>query len=466
MTVDDPRYRFAGADGTLWLGLQPLPVIALGLTVAAAVALLYAGAPLPVGVLVLLAGAVATLAPVGGRGLIEWLPATARHLAAVAAGDRCWSAHPAATSRSMSGLRLRLPREYGRLRLLDIAGIGAIDDPAARAVTVVLTVAGTDRFPLLDPPEQARLLAAWGAAIAALTADTQVRRVQWVERATPDRRDVADWLNARTEPAMDTAAADYRSMVDAATENSVRHEVCLAIAYRRQRDADTTLGIDALVRDSVRSLLSAELLARPLSAEECGRFLRRASDPDVPDDLAVTRSEQTGPASRVRAWDHLRTDDTYHRSFAVTGWPRIPVGPAWLEPLLLATPADVTRTVSVHLESVAAAPALRQARAARSRARLDVTDRARLGLVDSAAGQAAADEATATEEELVAGFRLQRLSGVVTVSASSLPALDDACRSVRAAASAARLDLRACHGEHDRGLLASLPLCRVAGRSR
>jgi hypothetical protein len=115
---------------------------------------------------------------------------------------------------------------------------------------------------------------------------------------------------------------------------------------------------------------------------------------------------------------------------------------------------------------VSPAAAVRQARAARSRARLDAADRSRFGLTDTAAVQAAADEATAAEEELVAGYRLTRLSAVVTCSASTLAELDDACRAVRTAAAAARLDLRACHGEHDLALLASMPLCRPYGRPR
>ena len=122
--------------------------------------------------------------------------------------------------------------------------------------------------------------------------------------------------------------------------------------------------------------------------------------------------------------------------------------------------------MSVHLQPVAAAEAMRNARSARSRARLDAVDRARLGLVDSARVQADAEEAVAAEEELVAGYRLHRLAAAVTVSAPTIELLDSAARAVRTAAETTRLELRPLHGQHAAALRAALPLCRADGRAR
>ena len=174
---------------------------------------------------------------------------------------------------------------------------------------------------------------------------------------------------------------------------------------------------------------------------------------------------QVGPSSRRTDWTALRTDDSWHRSFAIVGWPRVPVPAGWLEPLLATASPHAVRTVSLHLQPVTPAVAARETRAARARARLDSADRSRLGFTDATATAWAEADAAGTEEELLAGYRLHRVSGVVTCTADSLPALDDACRSVRAAASAARVDLRPMHGQHDVGFLASLPLCRVNGRA-
>ena len=466
MSAVEPRYRFAGSAGALWLGLPPLPLLTLGLAVSATVAALYVGAPLPVGAALLAVGAGVAFVPVAGRAAVEWLPSSRRHVQDVTCGAAKWSSSPVSQPRDgTNGWALRLPREYGRLTLRDHEGIAVIDDPAARASTVVLAVAGTDRFPLLDAPEQARLLAAWGDTIAALASDPRLRRLQWVERAGPERRDLGRWLASRADDTNEGAVEDYAAMTASIAATAVHHDVWLALSYARPRNRRED-DIAPAVRDSLRGLLMGDLAARPLAVDECAGLLRHFSEPDVHLRANLVDGDQVGPASQLRRWDHLRTDDCFHRSFSLAGWPRIPVSPGWLEPLLLATPPGVTRTVSVHLAPVAQAAAVRQARAARSRARLDVADRARLGFADTASANAAAEEAVAAEEELVAGYRLTRMSGVVTCSAPSLTELDEACRSVRTAAAAARLDVRACHGEHHLGFLASLPLCRPAGRPR
>jgi hypothetical protein len=124
------------------------------------------------------------------------------------------------------------------------------------------------------------------------------------------------------------------------------------------------------------------------------------------------------------------------------------------------------RTVALHLTAVPPGVAARETRAARTRAQLDGADRTRLGFTDTTVTAWAEADAVSTEEELLAGYRLHRIAGIVTCTADSLTALDDACRSVRAAASTARIDLRALHGQHDVGFLASLPLCRVNGRAQ
>jgi hypothetical protein len=227
------------------------------------------------------------------------------------------------------------------------------------------------------------------------------------------------------------------------------------------RDPGVDAVPDALAEVSSR-LITAGLAARPLPMPELADVLRRGIDSAAP----IGTLLRLGPTSVARGWDHVRTDDCWHRSFAVTAWPRLPLTSGWLEPLLLAAPAHAARTVSVHLQPVPAGEAMRRARAARSRARLDAVDRARLGLLDSARVEADAVEAAAAEEELVAGFRLHRMCAVVTVSAATPRLLDDAARAIRTAAETARLELRPLHGQHLAGLGATLPLCRTNGRSR
>jgi len=322
--VSAATFRFPAVDGELWLGLRPLPIAVIALTVATAVGALYLGAPLPVGAALLIVGGIGGLWPAGSRPLVEWLPAAAGHLCAAATGAGRW----VSPSRSLTGRQretaLRLPPEYGQLTLVSAHvadGMALLDDRRAGTVTVVLAVAGADRFALAGGAEQARLLTGWGQALTMLGADRALLRVQWVARAGPERRDPNGWMNAR-QPA------------------------------------------------------------------------------------------------------------------------------------------------SVHLQPVPAAIAVRQARAARAKARLDAADRARLGMADSIAASQSETDGADQEAELVAGYTTHRIAALLTVTAPGPDLLQAACETVRAAAATARLDLRPLHGQHDLAFVAALPLCRPAAGRR
>jgi hypothetical protein len=455
------RYRFPTADGALWLGLRSASIATIAAALTVTVLVLYAGAPLAVGVLTLAVGVVAATMPVADRAVVEWAPLAFRAVVKRLMGrQRCASAAlPGAPRTLTASVPLRLPASPVRLRLFAVDGMAVLDDPRARQRTVVMTVAGSDRFAMTELLEQQRLLDAWGNALTGLAADTRVRRVQWIERATPEDRDPGGWLAARVPVATDpVAVADYRQLAVSIAASSFRHNTWLAIGFDRDADIAT---LPAAAAQVASGLLGAQLTARPLSLDETTDLLRRGLDgPGVAADMPA---QQVASLSHQLGWESIRTDDCWHRSFAVTGWPRLPVHSGWLEPLLLAAPPGAARTVSVHLQSVAAHVAMRQARATRARARLDAVDRGRLGLLDSARLDAEHSDAVAAEEELVAGYRLHRLAAAVTVSAQSTHELDEASRAVRTAAQTARLELRPLHGAHQHGLIASLPLCRPDG---
>ena len=463
-TTEPTRYRFAGPDGRLWLGLGPLPIATLGCSLVLAVLLLYLGAPLPLTLLLTATGVTAGVVPVAGRPLISWALPVTRHAAADANGSTSWTRAVLHPQPRRTRAR-QLPPEFGRCQILDdTAGVLAAMVDGNGTATVVLTVAGSDRFALLDPAEQARHVAGWGTALSTLATDPDVLRMQWTHRVSPETAEPASWLRDRHRGSDKPAVDDYVQMTDQLRHRAVRHETWLAVrlAYRAQRD-----GVDALVertRSIAGVLLGSDLLARPLNGHELGWLVRRFADHRA---LAHAQTVTTvATCSRRTGWSQLQTDDSLHRSFAVVGWPRLPVLPGWLEPLLHAPAADAARTVSVHLQPVAAALAARQARADRTRARLDAADRARLGFADSTATAWAEADAAGTEEELLAGYRLHRVAGVVLCSAGTPALLDEACRAMAGAAATARVDVRPLHGQHDIGFVAATPLCRPAGGSR
>src|SRR4051794_1941880 len=172
-----------------------------------------------------------------------------------------------------------------------------------------------------------------------------------------------------------------------------------------------------------------------------------------------------GLRCRRSGWDHPRTDDSWPRSYTVTGWPRLPLPADWLAPLLHnLPPAGTSRTLAFHTLPVAPVHAGRQARAAAAKAQLGATDRGRFGLhsgtprAASAVDERAVQDAAELESELAAGFRLLRVRTVLTITAPTRALLEQATSGLRTAAATSRIDLRPLHGQHQHGLVATLPL--------
>jgi hypothetical protein len=460
--VDDPpavSYRLgAGGRSGAWLGLGAGQLAAAGTGLAVAVLTLTAGLPVPLAAVALLAAGGVAAARVGGRALLDWTVPLARAAAASVAGGSRWRAPiPSLPPGLPAPHRLALPAEFGRHRVEgcpDSPWLGLLTDRAARTVTVVFDVAGVDRFPLLDPADRDALLAGWGDALAVLAdTDRTLGRLQLLHRAYPAVPDPD-----QAYPGGPAAGEGELAGVIAAF--AARHDSRLAAQWTLPRlDTVSLAAVAARAQAVSAALLPARLLTRPLDSAGLRRELAaglHAAAPS-PDALAGT----VGPLSRRAEWTQVRTDDTWHRSYAV--WPQTPVAAGWLSPLLLAVPAAATRTIAIHLQPLHPAAAARIARTRRATAALDQRDRARLGITSSAALAAAETSGAAMDAELAAGYRTHRLTALLTASAASLPALDDACQLLRHAAASCRLELRPLHGQHHLALAATLPLCRVRG---
>lgn len=385
-------------------------------------------------------------------------------------------------------------------------GLGVISHGRDRRRTIVLEIIGLGRFGVLDPAEQDTELARWGTSLTTICADPAVHSVQWLTHDRPDTptRHLPDTrLGDRVTRADAAVQEDYRQFVEGCAGQATRHRHLLAITLaieeadqptsssRRSRTGGsgargdmTDTGentVTRAARDAATALLAADLLARPLSAAELGVALRQLLDPtidigdDPSDEIRVASEAELGvewngadpdrwtPVSARAGWDFCRTDDTLHRCYAVTGWPRVALTADWLTPLLQdSPPAGTSRTLAVHTRPVTPEHATRRARAASAKARLDAGDRNRLGFT-GAGGATVGDtlaetDAVATEAELVAGYRMTDLSALVTVSAVDHRHLDVASRHLQGLAIAHRLELRPLHGQHLTALASTLPL--------
>jgi hypothetical protein len=451
----------SGGTGGIWLGLGTARVALLGIGLLVAILMMTAGSPPWLALTPILTGLLIAAARVGGRPALDWVAPLLGHRRDAFSGTTRWRAVLPAMphSGSAAGVRLSLPAEFGRPRVVtcpDDPSIGMIIDATTKTVTVSFEVCGVDRFPLLDFAERDALVAGWGDALSVLAdTDESLSRLQMIERTLPLAADPYP-----PEPDLDDAT-DWQSDVVAF---ATAHETRLAAQWAFGKVDSAALSLIAARCQLVcRTLVSARLVARPLSASE---VINEMSSMLTGQPTSESLAEKPGPLSRRSEWTHVVLDDRLHRSFAISGWPSAPVGAAWMSPLLLAAPDAVARTVSLHLERVVPAAAARVARSRRAKATLDQADRARFGMTSSAALDNAQASGVAMDAELAAGYRTHRLAGIVTLTGQTIADLDGAGRVLRQAAAVCRIELRPLHGQHASALAATAPLCRLRPRGQ
>jgi hypothetical protein len=496
-------YTLPTASGTLWLGLGPAAVGALAVTAVAAVLLMLTGAPLWLAVAVTAIGSTTGLWPVAGRSTLQWLPVAVRHATGRVTGRAAWTTAPDTgdvavpspeSSSEESSLetgrprghgrpphtsRLTLPRGWGRLHIAQAApDIALIGNRSRDTSTVVLAVTGTGTFGLLDPHAQDSELSRWGGSLATLLALPRLRHLQWLTHTRPQSLPAAADLTGPdlNNPDLNGSghngsdlAADYAHLVRHTCSQALTHTHLLALTVTAE---DPEL-VRSTVRQASATLLAADLLCCPISPDELPRLLRLLLDPALPDDAisrsnaiahTAARSPEPSALSLRTGWSSCQTDDTLHRGYAVTGWPRLPLSADWLAPLLHHPPEPGTaRTLAVHARPVSPQHASRRARASAAKARLDSADRQRLGFTADAGSALDAADAEHTEGELLAGYRMADLTALTVLHAPDLRSLDASGRDLTALTVSQRIDLRPLHGQHHHALGAALPLGKQPG---
>jgi hypothetical protein len=378
-----------------------------------------------------------------------------------------------------------LPAHLQGLRILRTPGPGGSYMGALRqgtTYTAVVAVRPT-AFALCDSDEQARRLAGWGSTMAGLAREgSPVRRIQWLERTAPaDDGEISRAARARLVfPHDHPLAASYLDLVERAGPATSAHEAFVALqidAKRAPRLVHAGGGGDegamAVLRRElstvISSLAGADLTVEgALSPRALARSIRVAFDPGARASLsrrAAADPERGGvaesaawPSATEDQWASYRADDSVHAVYWVEEWPRTPVHPDFLSPLLLGT--RCARTVSLVAEAVPPAKAARQVEAARTADLADEELRRRGGFLASARRRRQHEGVARREEELADGHADCRFSGYVTVSAPDDDALEAACGEVEQLAQQCRLQLTRQRGRQEEAFVFTLPLCR------
>lgn len=357
------------------------------------------------------------------------------------------------------------------------ATVAVVRDRPAGTLSIVLPVAGGG-FAVASPAEQDAFVAGWGGALAPVArARCPIARVTWQEWCHPvgvdgHRRFLG--ATGRNRPHTE-ANDDYARLLDQVGPFTVAHDVHLTLTadlrrVRGRRGASAVeAGIELLV-DEARQL-AARLetagftVAAPLSPSELTAALRWRSDPTRQAagrqslaEVAGHGSGEWGPMALEPNWFECRVDGSWHRSFAIAGWPMLPVAADWMGPLL--TVDNATRTVTVVFEPVPLSAAAQDANRQLTSIEADHEQKQRHGFRLTARERRRQSDVETRERELAEGHPLFRHVGIVTVTAATLDELDAACSRVEQAAAQSLLDLRPLAARQPEGWVASLPLGR------
>ena len=478
MNEDDvapARYRFGPLERRgVVAGWRSGQIVAVAAGLLVAVAALRAspsvgGAALAV-VAVATGIAVATW-PIGGRSAEEWAPHAARHV--VAGVDRA---------------RHRQPASIPDAALLDVdtgaGSMGVVWDRRRRTYTAVLRVSASG-FTLLGEQDKAARLARWAGVLASTARPgSSVHRLQWIERAPGTPRPPAAGgvpvasadgdAGGRGDPGVAAPGEEARGLAAArasydalcrAEAAPARHDVLLTVTVRAGRavraagaghaGACTVLGRDvAAVRRQLREaeLDGDTLLDRPGVAAA----LRRGSAVDAAPAPAPEAWRCPWPMALRAEWGRLRTDGTWHVTYWVAEWPRLDVGPDFLSPLVLSS--HVRRSLSVVMEPVGTAAAVRRIEQARTADVADAELRRRGGFLSTARRGRERATLARREMEIADGHAQFRFTGYVTVTAEDPQQLERDCEGVEQDAARCGIELRRCYGDQRNGWLSTLPL--------
>ncbi|MBK5250828.1 MAG: hypothetical protein JJE50_15585 [Actinomycetales bacterium] len=477
-------YRLEPLDTSgIFLGLGVVQCILIGAGISTSVLLITAGAPLAAAAVPVVAGVTASFARVGGHCVWEWLPLVAGWAWARVRRGRRWSAPLPLWS--TTGVAAPMPPCLAGLDIVSIDWrpnqvLGAVRDRHTKTLTAVVPVEGP-QFVVEPRPEQERLLAGWGDVLAQFAVERGVvTHLAWSDLARPSgMHEHLAWIDTdRRGERHPDAWGSYRELVDVGTATAISHDVVVTVtvaADRLGRHRASTGNSDehlqrALVGSTdalLRGLRSAGLTTTdPLDPHGIQRLIRTRLDPvsarpkvshgRLIDRLALVRSATAGPVAVDTAWNHLRVDGAFHRTWWIGTWPRLAVPPTWLEPFL--SGGGITRTMTVVLVPVSTHQSRRRIERDLVKLESDATTKEDQGRRIDARHRRATQALVDREEELVAGFAEIAYAGLVTVSAPDLDTLDEHGEIVEQLARENGMDLRVLDARQDVAWAAALPL--------
>jgi hypothetical protein len=472
------------------LGLGWAQLVAAALCVVSAVSFFRAwpGVPGLAAAAAILAAGVLGCRPAGGRLPGEWaslagrfglrrrrhpgsVPASLAVVADAGSGRRSVVLGPPRAAPPLAGIA-------GGLQVVELeaargqGAMGAVLDKREGTLVAVLSATGPT-FCLADRAEQERRLAAWAAVMESVgTHRNGLWRLQWCQRALAAARGpMVEALRAAAGAGAGDGGAghggagaaleDYAGFVAEAESVSWEHETLVAVAVRCSDRRQETVVAAAARLKSVVSGLRSQLLGGgfacdgPLGAGPLARALFAPLAGGLQE--AEVYAGGARRSSIREHWSAVEVDGWWHRTYWVAQWPLSQVAPDFLSPLLS---GRGRRCFSVGFRPLPPERAVREAEASRTAQLADAQLRAQGGFIETARHRRRAQAVEGREERLADGRAGFEFAGYVTLSAASLPELDDAGTDLEHSAGCARLRLQVLYGQQLEALSWSSPLAR------
>ncbi|MDP2288620.1 MAG: hypothetical protein Q8M73_08675 [Actinomycetota bacterium] len=367
-----------------------------------------------------------------------------------------------------------LPGRTACVQVHELDAVGYLFHPHQGTITAVAEVTSPE-FLLRDPVDRNSRVAGWGRVLAAATRTGAIRQIQLLERSIPDDgSELSAYTDAHltTEPTQLTLADAYRDLVGDLRGGADRHQTFLAITVDRAAASSRIKAAGGQMAGLIeawrqeyallaRLLPSAGLsIVDELSPRRLGEVVRIAYDPASTFTIQPGQGVDPavcGPTAGREEWDYLRTDGAFHAVLWVAEWPRAHVAADVLWPVIF--PSGVNRTLSLFYKPFTRAQSESAIRAKHSEIVQSSWLKDKLGRIETLADSKELDDVLTRESELLAGHAEVGLVGMITVTASTLDALEADVTSIHAAATQASLDLRRVYGQQLQAFTAAaLPL--------
>jgi hypothetical protein len=477
--ADQRVYRLEPSDTSgVFLGLGAVQAGLLGGGILVGVAAISAGLPVGVAALPMLGAVVISFVRVGGHTAWEWVPLGSSWMWSTLTRGRRWAPPLALWTVEGTERPPPLPPCLADLEVIEVPWrsgmeLGAVHDVRHRTLTAVVPV-GSAQFVLEASAEQEGMVAGWGDVLSQFASEGGgVAHVAWSDLVRPSaapQGPVAQGTGPRGA-AVPAAEASYAELLNASVHVAATREVVVSITVtaerlrrrgRRDRLGDALVtAVDAVLRGIGSAGLEAEA---PLGAAGLWQLLRvrvnptlgRAGRRRLGERLGLVGPTAATPLMLESAWQSVRIDAAWHRTWWVASWPRLPVAPAWLEPFLSID--GVTRTMTVAMVPASTYRSRRRIERDLVKLESDAMTKEEKGRRIDARHRRATQALLEREQELVSGFAEMGYVGLVSVAASSEAELEEHAEIVEQVAHETGMELRVLDGRQDVAWAAALPL--------